>query len=105
MFGSSAVYSSGDFLGLVYSLNAPPHPMSFGEALVKADISGLLLTNSLKRWVRGGFSLECTVDVATLAGFPGLSLFIPSKMWPGAGEMVKYLPCNPEALSLSQEPM
>lgn len=83
----------------------PPPPHVLGEALVKADISGLLLTNSLKRWVRGGFSLECTIGVATLAGFPGLSLFIPSKMWPGAGEMVSYLPCNPEALSLTQEPM
>lgn len=78
MFGSSAIYSSGDFLGLVYPLNAP-HPMSFGEALVKADISGLLLTNFLKLWVWGGFSLECTIDVATLAGFPNLSLFIIQK--------------------------
>lgn len=32
-------------------LMLPPSPMSFGEALVKADISGLLLTNSLKLWV------------------------------------------------------
>lgn len=47
-----------------------PFPMSFGEALVKADISGLLLTNFLKLSVWGGFSLECTIYVATLAGFP-----------------------------------
>lgn len=79
--------------------------MSFGEALMKADISGLLLTNFLKLLVWGGFSLECTIDVTTLAGFPNLSLFIHSKMWPGAGEMVKYLPCKPEDVSLTQEPM
>lgn len=36
-----------------------PFPMSFGEALVKTDISGLLLTNFLKLSVWGGFSLEC----------------------------------------------